>query len=351
RPFDLEKEYPLRVCFYEVLDKEGESDRYVLIMMHHIASDGWSEEVFTSELDSYYRAYTSGDTAFELPELPIQYSDYAVWERAALTGEVLSEKLSYWETRLSGFETLSLPTDHTRPAVFDYKGNSLEFVISEHLSIELRELAQSEGVTLNSLMLSSVAVLLGKYANQDDILIGSPHANRDHYQTGGLIGFFINTLVNRVRLDKGQSFIDLIKDVHRDQVDAQSHRDFPFEQLIDHLSIEQNTSRHPLFQVLFSLQSFGQKEVDTLSEYLQPVPLEDGGHQIEKLDMTIYMDDSNTGIAVQISYATSLFAEETIERMARHYLVLLESLVTNDTTPYLSHSLLDASNYQTMVHD
>ncbi|WP_430909766.1 condensation domain-containing protein, partial [Maribacter sp. 2-571] len=193
-------------------------------------------------------------------------------------------------------------------------------------------------------------VLLGKYANQDDIVIGSPHANRDHYQTGGLIGFFVNTLVNRVRLDKGQSFMDLIRDVHEDQVDAQAHRDFPFEQLLDHLSIERDPSRHPLFQVMFSVESFGQQEAATLSEHLQLVDLEEDD-QIEKFDLSISMDDNSRAIGVHMSYATSLFSHETIERMARHYLTLLERLVTNDKIPYLSHSLLDASNYQTMVHD
>ncbi|WP_430909785.1 condensation domain-containing protein, partial [Maribacter sp. 2-571] len=145
-------------------------------------------------------------------------------------------------------------------------------------------------------------------------------------------------------------FIDLIKDVHRDQVDAQSHRDFPFEQLLDHLSIERDPSRHPLFQVLFDFQSFGENETDTLSEYLQPAILGED-NATEKYDLSIFMDDSNTGIAVQISYATSLFAKETIERMARHYLTLLERLVADVTSSYLSHSLLDTSSYRTVVHD
>ncbi|WP_299249751.1 non-ribosomal peptide synthetase, partial [uncultured Aquimarina sp.] len=350
RPFDLQKEYPIRICFYEVINKEGESDQYVLILMHHIASDGWSMDIFARELDIFYNAYVQGDITFELPLLPIQYSDYAIWERASLTGEVLSAKLSYWESRLSGYQALSLPTDYPRPAEFDYVGDSLEFIIPERLSAQLRKLNKNQGVTLHSTLLSSVAILLGKYSNQEDILIGSPHANRDHYQTGGLIGFFVNSLINRVILNDKQSFIELIEDVHQDQITSQEHQDFPFEQLLDHLSIERDPSRHPLFQVMFEVQTFGQKEETSLSEYIQPVDLEDG-NPIEKFDLSITMSDNNKEIGVHLSYSTSLFKRETIEGMAQHYLVLLEGLVMEPAIPYLSHSLLDAQSYQKTVFD
>jgi len=350
RSFNLETEYPIRVCFYEVTEVEQVINRYVLILMHHIASDGWSMEVFARELNSYYKAYLSEIDDFELPVLPIQYSDYAVWERNNLTGVLLADKLTYWKTLLSGYETLALPTDYARPAQLDYKGNTLNFVIPERLSVQIRALTKNEGVTLNSVLLSTIAVLLGKYSNQKDILIGSPHVNRNHYQTNGLIGFFVNTIVNRISLEQEQSFLSLINQVHQDQVNAQKHQDFPFEQLLDHLSIERDLSRHPLFQVMFSLQSFGHKEAGVLSEYVKPVSLEDG-YQIEKFDLSIFMDDSSTEIGVQISYATSLFKTETIQRLSRYYLVLLDKLFAYSATSYLSHSLLDTSNYQTMVYD
>ncbi len=349
RPFDLSAEFPIRICFYEVANKQ-KSNHYLLIMIHHIASDGWSVEILERELNHYYGGYISKKTSFELQDLPIQYSDYATWERSNLTGKILSEKLSYWREYLSGYENLQLPLDFTRPSQPDYKGSILEFRIPRSLSNAMRALVQMQGVTLYSALLSSVAVLLAKYSNQQDILIGSPHANRNHYQTGNLIGFFVNTVVNRIKLDINQSFTALIEAVHQDQINAQSYQDFPFEQLLDNLSIDRDFSRHPLFQVMFSLQNFSKSEDGHLIEHLRPVRMPED-NLVEKFDLSIFMDDTHEEIMVQISYATSLFASHTVQTMANQYLVLLKYLMTKPETSYLQNSLLDTTSYKKIICD
>ena len=229
----------------------------LLINFHHIASDGWSIEIFEKELLPIMMLILITTPIFVCLPLEIQYKDYALWQRSYLSGEILEKQLSYWKNKLSGYQTLELPTDYARPAEIDYRGSNREFTLGRETSQKLRALAQRYGVTLYSVLLSSINILLSKYTGQEDIVTGSVIANRHHRQTEGLIGFFVNTQVNRTMLNRSQSFEDLIQQVHQEQIQAQLYQDLPFEKLVEELGVERDLSRHPVFQVMFGIESFG----------------------------------------------------------------------------------------------
>ena len=346
RPFKLGSEYPIRVMFYELA---GTGRRLLLINMHHIASDGWSMDIFQRELSAYYEAYQRGDTGFRLPALPIQYKDYAVWQRSYLTGEVLKEQLQYWRTRLTGYQPLNLPTDHVRPLQIDYRGSQERFTLSAETSRKLRELGKRYGASLHSVLLSGLSILMGKYTGQQDIVIGSPTANRQYRQTEGLIGFFVNTQVNRTELREGQGFGELIRVVHEAQVSAQLHQDLPFERLVEELELGRDTSRHPVFQVSFVVQSFGSKYKEE-SFYLEPYR---GAvsYGVEKFDLSIFIDDSRETLSGTLSYSVSLFERETIVRLIGYYSHLLDQLSSAPDQPYSPLSLLPPAAYRRIVQE
>ncbi|WKL50105.1 amino acid adenylation domain-containing protein [Flavobacterium pectinovorum] len=352
RPFDLSLEYPIRAKFYILESESGGQRRFLLINMHHIASDGWSMDIFQRELLSYYKGYIDGDKTFALPALDIQYKDFAVWQRNYLTGEVLANQLGYWKSKLSGYVPLEFPADHIRPSQIDYRGSHQNFVLSKEVSEQLRLLAQKLGVTLHSVMLSSVNILLGKYTGQDDIVIGTPIANRHHRQTQDLIGFFVNTQVNRTILSKGQSYVSLIDQVHQDQIEGQLHQDLPFEKLVEELGVDRDASRHPIFQVMFVVESSKIDKVSPAEEidYLKPVYFE-GSYEVEKFDLSIFIDDAQESLVGSVGYAVSLFDKDTIERFIGHYEHLLAELVKAPEQCYDQISLLLPSEYKEMVYD
>ncbi|MEP7107699.1 MAG: amino acid adenylation domain-containing protein [Ferruginibacter sp.] len=356
RPFDLRTEYPIRVKFYHIQsDKAGSgylNKSILLINTHHIASDGWSTEIFERELYTYYEAYINNDTGFSLPALEIQYKDYAVWQRTYLTGDILEKQLNYWKNKLSGFQTLELPTDYARPGGIDYSGSSQVFMVEEETSQKLRALAQRFGVTVYSVLLSSMNILLSKYTGQEDIITGSMIANRHHRQTEELIGFFANTQVNRTILNQSQSFEELILQVHQDQVEAQLYQDLPFEKLVDELGVERDSSRHPVFQVMFGIQDIGSQEnaADQQKNYLMPFQAEDA-YEVEKFDLSVFIYDGQQELIGQISYATALFHESTIETLIRHYTYLLEQLTEAPEQPYSQLNLLSPEEYEQIVYD
>ena len=354
RPFDLGKSYPVRVKFYNIVREDTlavqESRTLLLINMHHIASDGWSGDIFQKELFAYYKAYISKDKDFRLPELGIQYKDYSAWQRSWLSGEILEKQLSYWKEKISGSQIITFPTDYVRPPHIDYKGSSQTFTISKGISEKLRVLARHHGVTLNSVLLSSVNILLGKYTGQEDIVTGSPIANRHHRQTEDLIGFFVNTQVNRTILNRNQNFHDLIKQVHQEQSEAQAYQDLPFEKLLDESGVERDPSRHPVFQIMFGLLNFGKASqvTDTSKMILHPYHLEEA-FNVEKFDLSIFIDDSQEELCVQFSYATSLYHQDTILRIRNHYSHLLGQLAKAPEIPYSQIGLLNTEEYNRTV--
>jgi amino acid adenylation domain-containing protein len=357
RPFDLSREYPIRTKLYVVqsagaVPTQEKSRIFLLINTHQITTDGWSSEIFHKELFACYEAYVKNDINFKLPALEIQYKDYAVWQRSYLSGSLLEKQLKYWKEKLAGYQTLELPKDYSRPAETDYKGAIYEFRLNREVSRKLRTLSQDHGVTLHSVMLSSMNILLNKYTGQDDIMVGSPIANRHHRQTEELIGFFVNAQVNRTLLKNDQSFETLIQQVHQEQVEAQKYQDLPFEKLVSELGVERDPSRHPLFQVWFVVQSFGNqgKFNEQQKKYLLPFPIEDA-HEAEKFDLSIFINDGEEEFTGYISYATSLFHRNTIERFFNHYAFLLDQLTQAPGKPYSQMSLLDAKEYKQIVYN
>jgi amino acid adenylation domain-containing protein len=355
RPFNLSNEYPIRVNFYSICSGSDDTinKTILLINIHHIASDGWSKEVFEREVLAYYNAYLENNTTFKLPELELQYKDYALWQRDYLTGDNLTKQLKYWKEKLTGYQALEFPTDYARPSVIDYRGAIQEFSFNKELSKKLRDLAQREGVTLNSLLLSAVNILLGKYTGQNDIVIGTAIANRHHSQTEGLIGFFVNTQVNRTQLDASQNFKELIEQVYQGQIDAQLHQDLPFEKLIAELGVDRDTSRHSIFQVMFGVQSFGSStegfEYNDTTPF-KPYELKDA-YEISKFDLSIFIDDSDEELFGIISYATSLFTKESIIQLGNHYVYLLDELTKDLNKEYSQISLLSSKDYQELIYN
>lgn len=357
RPFDLTAEYPIRVKFYTIVpassnNGHSSSKTVLLVNIHHIASDGWSSAIFEREMYAYYDAWCQKKEDFTLPMPGIQYKDYAVWQRMYLSGGILEQQLLYWKNKLSGFQPLELPTDFSRPPDTDYSGACLECSISRETSAQLRNLAQQYGASMYSLMLASTNLLLSKYTGQDDIVIGSVIANRHHRQTEELIGFFVNTQVNRTILRNQQPFHELVQQVHADQVEAQSNQDLPFEKLVTELGVERDTSRHPIFQVMFDLQSNGAADdaEEEPEEYLHPFDAEDI-YQVEKFDLSVNIVDTDDELLVQFSYATALFKKETIERLGHHYVILLNRLAASPELPCCQYSLLSPEEENQLLHE
>jgi len=339
-PFDLTNDYPIRVSIYK-----EETETKLLINIHHIASDGWSIDILLKELNAYYDHYAN-NTPLQLPKLSIQYKDFAVWQREYLQGEELEKQLSYWQERLLGYETLNMSTDYPRPAKIAYSGDSVSFEIDQDTSDKLRAIAKDNNSSLYSLMLSVFYVLLHKYTGQEDIVVGTPIANRHHSQTQDLIGFFVNSLGLREQLDTNKSVIELLKNVHNNLIETQSHQDLPFERLVTALNIEQDQSRHPIFQVMFGLQSFGAQD-NNLFKTVE----DNNNYSIAKFDLTCFVDDSQDKLQGSFNYATSLYKEETIQRLVESYQSILSILVQNQETLIKDYTLLSVQDYQTIIYD
>ncbi|WP_444902111.1 amino acid adenylation domain-containing protein [Microbulbifer sp. SSSA007] len=333
-PFDLNHEGAVRLHMYQ-LGKQ----RYLLILWHHIAFDGWSTGIFIKEFSQIYHAICEGQQA-SLPSLEIQYHDYAVWQRAHLKGETLENLLNYWQKTLSGYEPLALPLDHPRPPKADQRGKHYHFILDRNMSAQLRAFARAEGTTLYTLLLTGFYLCLATLSGQEDILVGTPSDNRHHAQTQDLIGFFVNTLVLRTILDTKMTVKDLIAQVHQTVTQAKVHQELPFERLLEALDVERDTSRHPLFQVMFGVQSFVQKE--NANENFPFLPSElDGETSLYSpaiFDLSLFLNDGSEEITATFNYAISLFDENTIIRIANLYQHLLTSLLA---TPKLCIDQID----------
>jgi amino acid adenylation domain-containing protein len=352
RPFNLNKEYPIRVKIFTILSENSLARNLLLINTHHIASDGWSVEIFQKELFAYYQSYVNKDANFSFPALEIQYKDYALWQRSYLTGKTFEKQLNYWKEKLIGYQTLQLPTDFKRPNQIDYKGAFQGFVLNREISEKLRHLSHQYGATLHSVILSSITILLNKYTGQNDIVVGCLNANRHQMQTESLIGFFVNTQAHRTVLNKNQTFEQLIKQVYQEQVDAQLHQDLPFEKLVDALVDDRDTSRHPLFQVMVGVQSLGTKRKQKgLQENQLKQVLIKKEHETALFDLSIFIHDGNEELTGEIIYSTSLFKDDTITKLKQHYLCLLEQLTQSPDKLYSQLQLLDQSEYNQVIYE
>ncbi|HZI75532.1 MAG TPA: condensation domain-containing protein, partial [Gemmatimonadales bacterium] len=249
-PFDLGRGPPLRARLLRL----GEQDQVLLLSMHHIISDGWSSGVLIRELSQLYLGRVQGE-AVTLPALPIQYVDYALWQRNWLQGAVLQEQLDYWKRSLEGIVPLELPTDHPRPVMQSARGARQRLRLSRELGQQVRALSQQVGVTPFMTLLAVFEVLLARYSGQHDIAVGTPIANRTREEVEGLIGFFVNTLVLRTDLSGNPTFLELLNRVRTVALGAYSHQDLPFEHVVDTVQPQRDLSRSPLFQVFFALQN------------------------------------------------------------------------------------------------
>jgi amino acid adenylation domain-containing protein len=330
--FDLKQSPLIRV---KVL-KLAEEERLALFTIHHIVSDGWSMGILIREVKTLYHAYSAGEGS-PLEELPIQYADFAVWQRLWLKGEVLERELDYWRKQLAGMEDLELPTDHPRLAAPDYRGASRRFVIEKKVAEKLRELCQQERVTLFMTLLGGFDVLMNRYSGQEDVALGTDIANRNRAEIEGLIGFFVNQLVMRVMVRPAESFSELLKQVREVCLGAYAHQDVPFEKLVEELRPERDLSRSPLFQVKLILQNMPREGVE-----LAGLKLSDGGGETQpaRFDLTITVVDEGREMMGAMNYSCDLFEEETIDRLMRHYTNLLREIAEGCARPISSLSLL-----------
>jgi amino acid adenylation domain-containing protein len=322
QPFDLTRGPLLRVTLYR-LDQQ---EHVLLLVLHHIISDGWSTGVLIREVAALYRAFSSGRPS-PLGELPIQYADFAKWQRGWLQGERLEQLLAYWERQLADCPpVLELPTDRPRPAVYSFRGAHQSVALSKSLSDAVRTLSHREGATPFMVLLAAWQVLLSRYSGQEDMCVGTPIAGRNRAETEGLIGFFVNTLVMRAALSGDPSFRQLLGRVRERALGAYAHQDLPFEMLVERLQPERNLSHTPFFQVAFTYQNglMGVQELPGLT--LHPFRLE---HLTTKFDLTLYVTEGSAGMSASVEYNTALFDEERIARLLNHYQTLLEASIAN----------------------
>ncbi|MFM2588150.1 amino acid adenylation domain-containing protein, partial [Vibrio sp. TBV020] len=315
-PFQLNEEAPLRLCRYDLKD-----NRYLLIMPHHIAFDGWSTSLFFNEVSCLYFEISQGVPA-ELPDLSISYGDYAEWQRDCVTSDTSQNQLDYWIGQLNNVENLTLPTTFPRTNETSYQGMNYDIELNSELSERLRSIARENETTLYTVMLSAFFFMLQRLTNQQDIVIGTPSDNRHHTQTQALIGFFVNSLALRIDVDQNLTINNLIKRVHECVVSAKSHQDIPFENILSELTIERDLSRHPIFQVMFSVQSFSTHSVCS-NELFSSVGLEKELYQPAKYDLSLFVDDGESALKLQWNYARSLYDESTIASYAELYMLVL----------------------------
>jgi amino acid adenylation domain-containing protein len=340
QPFDLARSPLMRVRLLR-----SATDEHVLaVTMHHIASDGWSLNIFVGELASLYRAYAAG-TVPSLPDLAVQYADYAVWQREWLQGEALEGHLAYWREQLRGAPPiLELPTDRPRPATQTHHGAYQQVRISRELTDKLKALSHRNGATLFMTLLAGFQALLARYSGQEDIVVGSPVAGRTLCEIEGLIGFFVNTLVLQTKFDGDPTFDALLRRVREVALGAYAHQHVPFERLVEELQVQRDLSHTPLFQVMFVLQSAPPKELK-----LGALKLGSTGSAgaFAKFDITLSLEESVEGIVGLFEYNTDLFDPPRMERMAEHLVRLLEGAAAYpqqriSALPLMSHAELAA---------
>jgi amino acid adenylation domain-containing protein len=344
KPFDLERDSLLRVA----LLKCDRTEYIILFTTHHIVSDDWSTGILIQEIATLYQALRE-EKASPLPELSIQYADFAVWQRQWLEGKAQSTQLKYWQEQLgSNLTILNLPTDYPRPIQLTYQGATESFTLSPALTQALKALCQREGVTLFMLLLTAFKLLLHRYSHQEDIIVGVPIANRNRAEIEGLIGFFVNTLVLRTNLEGNPSLRELLQRVKQVTLGAYSNQDLPFEKLVEELKPERHLNRNPLFDVMFALQNATESKLTLPGLTLSSIEAE---NQTAKFDLSLDIFEANSGLSGVFEYSTDLFKPSTIARMAGHFQVLLEAIATQPETPISQLPLLTKAERRQLLFD
>ncbi|MEH2198295.1 amino acid adenylation domain-containing protein [Nostoc sp.] len=333
QPFDLSNPPLLRVKLLQLSDQS----HLLFLVIHHIVCDGWSMQIFRRELFTLYTAFCAGKPS-PLPELSLQYADFAHWQRQWLQGEVLQKQLNYWQKQLAAVPPLlELPTDQPRPSTQTYRGRSEFGALNQNLTQKLKRLSQESGTTLFMTLLTAFALLLSRYSGQEDIVVGSAIANRNLRQTEPLIGFFVNTLALRTNLQGNPTFLELLERVKQVTLDAYDHQDLPFEKLVDELGLERSLSYHPLFQVAFGLQNETQETLEIPGLTLNPFKWE---NTTTLFDLSLMVRETPQGLTGEWEYATDLFTATTIQRMVGNFAVLIQGIVDNPQQPINTLPLL-----------
>lgn len=324
RPCDLTTGPLLRICLL-LLAKE---EYVLLVTAHHIITDGWSHGVLVRELTALYEALAAGQPS-PLAPLPIQYADFALWQRQWLQGPPLQKRLDYWKRMLKGATPVNLPTDYPRPEVQSYRGASYTFVLPSDLSEQLKALSRKEGVTLFMTLLATFQTLLYRYTGQTDVVVGTDIANRMNVETEALIGFFVNLLALRSDLSGAPIFRNLLYRVREVILGAYIHQDIPFEMLVEQLRLERKKNQTPLIQVLFVLQN-----MPTFSQRLPGVVFEAVQNEVKtaKFDLALFIHEAPDGIGGAVVYSTDLFEERTIATLMNRFEVLLHNVVDRPDT-------------------
>jgi amino acid adenylation domain-containing protein len=336
-PFDLSRG-PL---FRFRLVKLEEEEHLLLLTMHHIIADGWSLGVLGRELSALYQAF-SMDQSSPLEELTIQYADFAVWQRQWLQGETLEKQLAYWREKLGGeLPVLDLLTDRPRPPVQTYRGSAEERILSAEVTERLKQVSTENGATLFMTLLAAFNVVLWRYTRQQDILIGSPIANRNRTEIEGIIGFFVNTLVLRSTVNPEMSFREFLAQVRETTLGAYGHQDVPFERLVEELQPERTLNRPPLFQVMLTLQTWEEMHLDGLEMTSMNTKRE-----VTKFDLSLFLSETEIGLYSWGAYNTDLFDGSTIARLLKHFHTLLEEIAANPDARLSELSLMTTEETQ-----
>ncbi|HEY0604300.1 MAG TPA: condensation domain-containing protein, partial [Herpetosiphonaceae bacterium] len=351
QPFDLARGPLLRVA----LLKLSRQEHVLLVTLHHIIADRWSIAILLREWIAIYTSLREGRPPAVAP-LPIQYADFAAWQRRLLQGATLDRQLGYWQQQLAQAPVLlDLATDYPRPAVQSFRGNIASIEIDARLADAIKRLSHQAGTTLFMTLLAAFAVLLSRYSREEDLVIGSPIANRTSKAIEPLIGFFINTLALRVNVDQQQTFLELLRHVRNVTLDALTHQDVPFEQVVDALNIERSLSYNPLFQVMFDLRNADVEQLDLAAVRVTTLDIETAEAQadskIAKFDLTLTMVESAQGLSGDLEYNVDLFRPATIERMIEHFQALLAAMVAQPDRQLYRLSCITEAERQAVLLD
>ncbi|MFA6231851.1 MAG: amino acid adenylation domain-containing protein [Rhodanobacter sp.] len=340
-PFDLLRGFLLRADLLKIADDE----HVLMLTMHHIASDGWSMEVLARELTALYAAHSQGQRA-NLPELPVQYADYALWQRQYMQGDHLQGQLNYWRNQLTGApEVLDLPLDRPRPATESFDGATLRFSVSKDVASAIAHLGREESATSFIVLLAVFQLLLSRWSGQRDVVVGSPIAGRTHRETENLIGFFVNTLVFRTVLKDDESFRSLLRRVKDMALEAYAHQDLPFTRLVADLQPQRNLSHQPIFQTAFAVQNSAGERLELKGMELSRVEL---ARVMARFDLLLVMGEGAEELQGAFEYATDLFDHDSIERLAGYLQNLLAQIAADPDAPIAQLSLLSATQRQVM---
>jgi amino acid adenylation domain-containing protein len=341
-PFDLSAGPLVRATLLRLAAEE----HVLLLTLHHIIYDGWSMGVLVRETAALYEAYAAGRPS-PLPELEIQYPDFAAWQREWLQGEALEAQLRYWKQKLDGAPpVLELPADRPRPAAQTFRGAALRFSVPRGVSERLKALAREEGATLYMTLLAAFQLLLARHTGQDDIVVGTPVANRNPAEVEPLIGFFVNTLVLRTDVSGRPTFRELLGRVRETTLGAYANQDLPFERLVEELQPERDLSRNPLFQVILALQNAPLQPLELPGLTLSPQEFDSGA---TRLDLEVHLWDSPADLGGVLAYSTDLFDESTARRLVRHYERLLAAVAENPNRRVNDYPLLDESERRQLL--